>query len=95
MTRIVVTPAELLTLADQVNGANQSISEETTGLEGLLAAILGTWIGEAADSYKGLFDQWNAGRAKMQTGLGQMETVLRQAAGNHQNASSSNLAMWR
>ena len=79
MTAFRVTPAELLSLSQQVNGTSGTIESELGGLRSKVLPISGTWGGAAQDRFQQLYDDWNRNANGLQQALSGISQLLSQA----------------
>ena len=79
MTAFRVTPAELLSLSQQVNGTAGSIESELGGLRSRVLPISGTWSGAAQDRFQALYEDWNRNANGLQQALAGISQLLSQA----------------
>ncbi len=79
MTAFRVTPAELLSLSQQVNGTAGSIESELGGLRSRVLPISGTWSGAAQERFHSLYEDWNRNANGLQQALAGISQLLSQA----------------
>ncbi len=79
MTAFRVTPAELLSLSQQVNGTAGQIESELGSLRSRVLPISGTWAGAAQDRFQALYDDWNRNAQGLQQALAGISQLLSQA----------------
>ena len=86
MTAFRVTPAELMSLSQQVQGTAGSIESELAGLRGRVVPISGTWTGQAQDRFQALYDEWNRSAQGLQQALAGISQLLSQAGQSYDEA---------
>ena len=86
MTAFRVTPAELVTLAQQVQGTSGHIEGELASLRSRVLPISGTWTGQAQDRFQLLYDEWNRSAQGLQQALAGISQLLAQAGHGYEDA---------
>src|SRR3954452_20788056 len=86
MTAFRVTPAELMSLSQQVHGTAGSIESELAGLRSRVLPISGTWTGQAQDRFQALCDEWNRSAQGLQQALAGISQLLAQAGQSYDEA---------
>ena len=86
MTAFRVTPAELLSLSQQVNGTSGSIESELAGLRSKVLPISGTWGGAAQERFQQLYEDWNRNANGLQQALAGISQLLSQAGQSYDEA---------
>ena len=86
MTAFRVTPAELVDLAQQVQGASGQIEGELSALRSRVLPISGTWTGQAQDRFQILYDEWNRSAQGLQQALAGISQLLSQAGHGYEDA---------
>ena len=86
MTAFRVTPAELMSLSQQVHGTAGSIESELAGLRSRVLPISGTWTGQAQDRFQALYDEWNRSAQGLQQALAGISQLLSQAGQSYDEA---------
>ncbi len=86
MTAFRVTPAELLSLSQQVNGTAGSIESELGGLRSKVLPISGTWSGAAQERFHLLYEDWNRNANGLQQALAGISQLLSQAGQGYDDA---------
>jgi WXG100 family type VII secretion target len=79
MTAFRVTPAELLSLSQQVNGTSGNIESELGSLRSRVLPISGTWGGAAQERFQQLYEDWNRNANGLQQALAGISQLLSQA----------------
>jgi WXG100 family type VII secretion target len=86
MTAFRVTPAELMSLSQQVNGTAGQIESELGTLRSRVVPISGTWAGQAQDRFQALYDDWNRNAQGLQQALAGISQLLSQAGQGYDDA---------
>lgn len=86
MTAFRVTPAELMSLSQQVNGTSGQIESELGTLRGRVLPISGTWSGQAQDRFQALYEEWNRSAQGLQQALAGISQLLSQAGMGYDEA---------
>jgi WXG100 family type VII secretion target len=74
--------------------AVDEIDLQLTELEGVVARLLGSWSGEAAEAYQAAQAEWDQAVAGMRESVREMHQVLVTAHGNQASAVRSNSQIW-
>lgn len=86
MTAFRVTPAELLSLSQQVQGSAGQIENELAGLRSRVLPISGTWSGQAQERFQVLYEEWNRSAQGLQRALSGISQLLAQAGQSYDEA---------
>lgn len=86
MTAFRVTPAELLALSQQVNGAAGQIESELASLRSRVLPISATWSGQAQERFQVLYEEWSRSAAALQQALAGISQLLGQAGQSYDEA---------
>lgn len=86
MTAFRVTPAELMSLSQQVNSTAGQIESELGTLRGRVLPISGTWQGQAQDRFQMLYDEWNRSAQSLQQALSGISQLLSRAGHGYDEA---------
>jgi 6 kDa early secretory antigenic target len=65
-----------------------------TELEGVVAQLLDTWTGEAAEAYRAAQHEWDKAVADMRQNIRDLHDLIVTAHGNHASAVRSNTGIW-
>jgi len=86
MTAFRVTPAELVSLSQQVQGSAGQIETELAGLRSRVLPISGTWSGQAQERFQVLYEEWNRSAQGLQQALAGISQLLAQAGYSYDEA---------
>ncbi|MGW5789156.1 WXG100 family type VII secretion target [Saccharopolyspora sp. NPDC003752] len=79
---------------DALRRAVDEIDFQLTELEGVVARLLGSWNGEAADAYQAAQTEWDQAVAAMRETVREMHQLLVTAHGNQASAVRANAHVW-
>jgi ESAT-6 family protein len=79
---------------DALRRAVDEIDLRLTDLEGVVARLLGTWTGEAADAYQAAQREWDQAVAGMRENVREMHQLLVTAHRNQASAVRANSQIW-
>lgn len=86
MTAFRVTPAELVTLSQQVSATAGQIESELATLRSRVLPISGTWSGQAQERFQLLYEEWNRSAQGLQQALGGISQQLAGAGQSYDEA---------
>lgn len=86
MTAFSVTPAELVSLAQQVQGSAAQIEGELAALRSRVLPIGSSWNGQAHAQFASLYDEWSRGAQSLQQALAGISALLAQAGHGYDEA---------
>jgi WXG100 family type VII secretion target len=94
MTMLVVDFAQLQAAIDHMTRFELEVTECLDDVDHTMAALRGTWHGEASDSQAQAQQQWDTGAEQMKAALEQLKKIAEAAHTNYSNAVSKNGEMW-
>ncbi|MHB8190869.1 MAG: WXG100 family type VII secretion target [Ferrimicrobium sp.] len=94
MSRIVVEPSELDTLARELISTHMSFDERMVHLNSVVRGIDESWTGSASTKFEELYSLWLHQFQVVSEHLSVMGVALRTVADNHRAATAANLRMW-
>ncbi|WP_223839192.1 WXG100 family type VII secretion target [Saccharopolyspora pogona] len=94
MEQIAVDFRALEAGEEALRRAVDEIDRQLSELEGVVARLLGSWTGEAADAYQAAQNEWDQAVAGMRDNVREMHQLLVHAHGNQASAVRSNTKMW-
>lgn len=86
MTAFSVTPAELVSLSQQVQGSAAQIEGELATLRSRILPIGSSWTGQAHAQFEALYDEWNRGAQALQQALAGISALLAHAGQGYDEA---------
>jgi WXG100 family type VII secretion target len=89
MTAFRVTPTELMTLSQQVQGTAGQIESELGTLRSRVLPISGTWQGPAQDRFQLLYDEWSRSAQGLQQALAGISQLLSRAGQGYDETERS------
>jgi len=81
-----VTPQQLQALSSRVSGSAAHIEGELGGLRSSLAPLGSDWAGAAQVQFSALWEEWQAGAAKVHDALSGISALLGQAGSAYAEA---------
>lgn len=79
MTSFSVTPAELVALAQQVQGSAAQIDGQLAALRARVLPVGASWTGQAHTQFEALYEEWNRSAQGLQQALQGISALLAQA----------------
>lgn len=95
MAEIKVTFGVLDAASGDVRGTAVRITSQLDELKRMLAPLVATWDGAAAEEYLRVQRQWDTSAANLATVLGQVATALNAANDSYRQVERANAARWR
>ena len=94
MSEIKVTFGVLDAARDDVAGTARRINTKLDDLKRLLAPLVATWDGQAAEEYRRTQRQWDNAAADLTAVLGQIGVALGSANDGYRQTEHVNVARW-
>jgi 6 kDa early secretory antigenic target len=95
MPEIKVTFGALDAARADVAGTANRIGTRLEDLKRVLAPLVATWEGQAAEEYRGTQRKWDAAAADLAAVLGQIGIALGAAHDGYRQVEQANAARWR
>jgi WXG100 family type VII secretion target len=90
---IRVTPETLMAVSSEFSNAANELRSEFAAVNRDVDELLGyAWKGGAATEFSSVWQEWNAGSNKVQTGLTDMVELLKSAAAGYRKIDQSGAA---
>ncbi len=86
MTAFRVTPAELISLSQQVKTTAGQVESELASLRSRVLPISATWSGQAQERFQLLYEEWNRSAQGLQQALAGISALLGQAGQTYDEA---------
>ena len=94
MTRYQVDSEAVFTATGAVRGTISRIQSEVEAMHGQLAALQGSWSGNAALAFQGVVSDWTATQQRVEESLGAINLALAQAGQGYADVEATNARLF-
>lgn len=94
MSSYRVDLAELLAFVERLEAFDNRADEIASTVDGLVAQLHGTWLGESAAAHRARHAEWMTELAEMRTAAAELHSAAGKAHDNYSAAGKTNTAMW-
>ena len=94
MTRYQVDSEAVFTATGAVRGTIARIQSEVEAMQGQLAALQGSWSGNAALAFQTVVTDWKATQQRVEESLGAINLALRQAGQGYADVEAANARLF-
>lgn len=84
---------ELLAFVDRLQSFEQRAEAAAARIDGQIATLHDTWLGQAAAAHRAQHDEWMAGAVQMREALAELRAAANNAHRNYTDAAQANLEM--
>lgn len=95
MDRYRVDLAELLAFVERLEAFDGRADEIASAVDGLVAQLHGSWLGESAEAHRARHVEWMTESAAMRQAVTELRSAAMRAHDNYSSAIDANTAMWR
>ncbi|MGW4717318.1 WXG100 family type VII secretion target [Nocardia sp. NPDC004260] len=93
MTEYRVDLAHLESVTARIEGLNGFVADSLVEIDERIAALKGTWNGEAAEAHALAHAEWTTAAAKIRDGLARMKSAAASARNEYEAVVAANLAV--